>query len=141
MPLLSLAPPKARIQQFNLTVSNGARYLQPCSRTLPIVLAALCYIIYARLSGWTFQDRQCLLYTMALSLLLPIGVIEINLIFPVNDRVAELGETLDGDASTENDAAVDKELTALFDKWQLRNWARAGPALSASVLLAFAGHP
>ena len=62
------------------------------------------------------------------------------MIFPINDRVAELGEMLEREDRRDEDG-VDGELGELLGRWQLRNWTRAGPALTAAVLLMLAGSP
>ena len=64
---------------------------------------------------------------------------EIYFIFPINDRVIELGKALEATEGKKEDEKIDKELTMLARKWRFRNWGRAGPALIISVLMAFIG--
>lgn len=53
---------------------------------------------------------------------------EVYLIFPINDRVEEIGEELDRDARKEEERK--RELKELLKKWQFRNFGRVGmPAL------------
>ena len=66
---------------------------------------------------------------------------EIYFIFPINDRVVELGKALEVTGEKEENEKIDKELTTLARKWRFRNWGRAGPSLVISVLMAFVGSP
>lgn len=141
IPLIPFAPARARIRQFDLTIDNGRLYLQSGSRILTFIIAAAAFSMYAR-PGWTFWDPQFLVYIATVILLMSVGIGEIFYIFPINDRVLELGEILDRNSKTGKDDAVEKELAPLLKKWQLRNfWTRAVPVMISSVSIALAGPP
>lgn len=141
IPLILFASPRARIRQFDLTIDNGRRYLQSGSRILTFIIAAASFTMYAR-PGWTFWDSQFLVYITTVLLLMSVGIGEIFYIFPINDRVLELGEILDHNGKTGKDDAIEKELAPLLKSWQLRNfWTRAVPVMVASVSIALAGPP
>lgn len=60
--------------------------------------------------------------------LITIAPYEIYLIFPINDRVEEIGEELE--KGTKSEEEVKRELKVLLEKWQFRNFGRvAVPAL------------
>lgn len=138
MHLLEFAPPRVKVAQFNLTIGKGSRYLQPASRVLAVSIMTLLYLAYVTpSSGWGFK---CTVYAIALVMLVPVAPYEIYLIFPINDRVAELGTKMEKEGTDDNEA-IDKELIMLLRKWRFRNWGRAGPCLATGILLAFAGSP
>lgn len=140
MPIILLAPPRTKVHQFDLTIKNGLRYLQPSSRILSLALAVLLYLAYNFSSGID-EDGTFGLYLLVLGLLLPVGFFEIYAIFPINDAILRLGKVLEQDQDIDKAQAIDKELHRLLRKWQFRNWGRAGPALAAASLLAIAGPP
>ena len=140
MPLIALAPPRTKVAQFTLTIKLGGRYLQPASRILPLCLATLLYLSWGK--NW-----QCILHALAVAALVPIAPYENYFIFPVNDRVVELGrcmKKLERDDGEENGkeaelVGIDRELRVLLVKWQYMNLGRAGPSLVAAVLVGIAG--
>jgi hypothetical protein len=59
--------------------------------------------------------------------LVVIAPYEIYCIFPINDRVKEIGRELESGVRTEDD--VKGELRGLLGRWRVRNWGRIlGPA-------------
>jgi hypothetical protein len=60
--------------------------------------------------------------------LITIAPYEIYLIFPINDRVKEIGQEMERETSKEVEQRI--ELHELLKKWQFRNFGRVGtPAL------------
>ena len=72
---------------------------------------------------------------------LPVAPYEIYFIFPINDRILEIGKVLGRTSKGKGEQGVEKELATLLEMWRNRNWGRAMPGLVASVLLAIAGAP
>ena len=140
MPLIAFAPPRTKVAQFIHTFTLGGRYLQPTSRAMALCVAALLYLSWGKSS-------QYILYALALAVLLFTAPYEIYFIFPINDRVEELGKKMDkmdaddgeGNGAEGEIARIDKELRALIAKWGNRNFGRAGPCLVAAVLVGIAG--
>lgn len=59
---------------------------------------------------------------MLFCVLFTIAPYEIYLIFPINDRVKEIGQEMDKEIGRE--AELKKELQGLLSKWQFRNFGR-----------------
>ena len=131
IPLVLLAPPLLKVGQFDLTVTKGMQYLQPSSRISSIALAGLLYLAYTSSSGSSW-DSSIRVYLLVLCLLVPIGIYEIYVIFPINDAILALRKTINKDESGDQENVFDKELHILLRKWQFRNWGRARPALVAA---------
>ena len=141
MALLELAPPRVRVSQFNLTVEKGGRYLQTATRTMAIGQLALIFLAYTSSATSPAWDLRCTLYALMFGIAVSMAPYEICFIFPINDRVVELGKALEVTGEKEENEKIDKELTTLARKWRFRNWGRAGPSLVISVLMAFVGSP
>ena len=140
IPLVLLAPPRLKVDQFDLTIKKGMQYLQPSSRISSIALAGLLYLAYTSSSSPS-RDSSIRVYLLVLCLLVPVGIYEIYVIFPINDAILALGKTIDEHQSGDQDNIFDKELHILVRKWQFRNWGRAGPSLVAALILAIARPP
>lgn len=67
-------------------------------------------------------------------ILAPLSPYEIFVIFPVNDRIAEMGEQLQVDGGRGDDEKAKKELKSLLARWQTRHLVRVGiPLLTGLV--------
>ena len=77
------------------------------------------------------QAEQWKTWALALVILVPVALYEIYCIFPINDRVKEIGEDIKkhGDENR-----FKKELGELFAEWQFRNYVRVGLPLVAGFV-------
>ena len=64
--------------------------------------------------------------------LITVAPYEIYFIFPINDRVEEIGRELEKGAGTEEEQK--KELRELLGKWQWRNFGRVGLPVIVGVV-------
>lgn len=106
----------------------GFHYLQPSSRILGASLL-LTTILTSQLAGE--EGEKWRLWAMALAILVPVAPYEVYFIFPINDRVKEIDDDINGRGASEK---VEKELKRLFRKWKVRNWGRVVMPLVAGVV-------
>ena len=126
VPLTALLPPKLLARQFRQTFIWGGQYLLPSSRALGASLL-LTTILTSRLSD-PAEAEKWKNWAGLFCTLITVAPYEIYFIFPMNDRVEEIGEELEKGVRMEED--VKKELQDLLAKWQFRNFGRVAlPAL------------
>jgi hypothetical protein len=129
IPLTALLPPHLAAKQLTQTVAWGFQYLQPSSRILMFAL------IITPLLTWRLPDpvqaENWKLWATALAILVPVAPYEVYCIFPINDRVKEIGDEL---AKGSNEKQAKQELQDLFKKWQFRNFGRVVIPLVAGVV-------
>ena len=107
---------------------------------MTLCLAALLYLSWGK-------NFQCILHALALAVLVPTAPYEVYFIFPINDRVEEIGRGMDRlnkdnekEERTEREIEeINRELRALLASWGYRNWGRVGPCLVAAMLVGTAG--
>jgi hypothetical protein len=133
IPLIMKSPTlKGMTIQFHDMVTKGFKYLQPGSRTITISLAALTYTLHQN------TDRSTALrwkyWFTSFAILAQLAWYEIVKIFPINDRIAEIGNVLEQAGEDEGDKEKRMELIELLRKWQRRNLVRAfGPLIAALI--------
>jgi Na+/melibiose symporter-like transporter len=71
------------------------------------------------------------IWAVALGILVPVAPYEVYCIFPINDRVKEIGESLE---KGREEKGMKKELEELFGKWIFRNYGRVGIPVVAGVV-------
>jgi Na+/melibiose symporter-like transporter len=120
IPLTSLLPPKLAARQFTQTFTWGGQYLLPSSRTLGalILLTTMLTSLLPDPDDAATWPIWALLFCMVVT----VAPYEIYLIFPLNDRVKEIGSVLEH--STVSEDAVKRELQTLLKTWAFRNWGR-----------------
>lgn len=128
IPLTTRLPPAQACTQFTQTVTWGFQYLQPSSRILGALLLATT-ILTASLPDAEDAEKWKS-WAVALAVLVPVAAYEVYCIFPINDRVKEIGESIVGAGGK----GVERELEGLFGKWKGRNWGRVGMPLVAGVV-------
>lgn len=153
-----------QIKQFNQAIDLGFRYLQTSSRMLPVVmigLAAATYRYNGSVSSSSSSNavdatqagvirsapereltQHWTPYVLALLPLVLLGPWEAYLIFPSNDRIAEIGRELERsddkavDGEIDVDARAD-EIQRLLESWQFWHVGRiVGPYIAVGVLAA-----
>ena len=116
MPMIQLATDtKTRIKQFNHIIHLGATYLLPTSRALPVLMLSLIYLSYH--SAEPDIQARWKHYIAAIVVLVPTGPWEITLIFPINDKVAAMGEELAKMKMDSFGDQRDREVEEMFSKW------------------------
>jgi hypothetical protein len=120
VPLTALLPPKLLVKQFKQTFTWGGQYLLPSSRALGASLL-LATILTSRLSDPVEAEKWKSWAALFLTLI-TVAPYEIYLIFPINDRVEEIGQELE--KGTTRDKKAKRELKELLGKWQFRNFGR-----------------
>ena len=70
-------------------------------------------------------------YATSAALMVAIAPYEILYVFPVNDRIGELGERLQGESLEEKE---EKELRALMLSWRRRNLGRVTLVFAAAAV-------
>jgi hypothetical protein len=128
IPLASLLPAQQACRQFTQTVTWGFQYLQPSSRILGVSLL-LTTLLTFQLPGEESETWKT--WATALAILVPVAPYEVYFIFPINDRVKEIGREL---STGEEEKSVKKELDALLRTWKIRNWGRVLAPLVAGVV-------
>ncbi|KAK3658019.1 hypothetical protein LTR56_000773 [Elasticomyces elasticus] len=130
IPLLQLprVPPHAKAVEFVHIFTLGGRYLQPTSRLLGASTVMLTAWSYAQDNGlWRY-------YLLCFGLLAPIAPWEMYMIFPINDRVAEMDRRMEQDGSNVLSAAEKNELGGLLSRWaKVHSFRFVMPALAAVV--------
>ncbi|KAF2832487.1 hypothetical protein CC86DRAFT_279941 [Ophiobolus disseminans] len=129
VPLTARLPPKLLTKQFKQTFVWGGQYLLPSSRALGAFLL-LTTILTSRLPD-PAEAEKWRNWAVLFCTLITIAPYEIYLIFPINDRVAEIGEELEKGAKEEGE--VKKELKELLAKWQFRNFGRVAMPVFVGV--------
>ena len=120
VPLTALLPPKLLARQFKQTFTWGGQYLLPSSRALGASLL-LTTILTSRLPD-SAEAEKWKNWAGLFCTLITVAPYEIYFIFPINDRVEEIGEELEKGVKVEEE--VKKELKDLLAKWQFRNFGR-----------------
>ncbi|KAJ4991592.1 hypothetical protein SVAN01_02973 [Stagonosporopsis vannaccii] len=129
LPLTALLPTKQACAQFTQTVTWGFQYLQPASRTLALLLL-LTTALTARLP-LPLHAEAWKTWAVALAILVPVAPYEVYWIFPINDRVKEIGKEVEEGRDGER---AGRELRGLFELWRLRNYGRVGIPLLAGLV-------
>lgn len=154
-----------QIKQFNQVIDLGFRYLQTSSRMLPVVIIGLAAATYRYNGSITSSSsssnavdatqagaiklaseleliQNWTHYVLALLPLVLLGPWEAYLIFPSNDRIAEIGRELErsDDKAVGGEIDVDAradEIQRLFESWQFWHVGRiVGPYIAVGVLAA-----
>jgi hypothetical protein len=112
--------PKLAARQFAQTFTWGEQYLLPSSRTLG-ALMLLTTILTSQLSD-PDEAATWPIWALLFCGVLMIAPYEIYCIFPINERVKEIGNALEHGAVRED--AVKKELQELLKTWAFRTWGR-----------------
>ncbi|KAF1949518.1 hypothetical protein CC80DRAFT_540214 [Byssothecium circinans] len=130
MPLTQLLPPKQAARQSFQTVVWGGQYLQSSARAL----AASLLITTVLTSQLADPKESAKWKTWAFcTVLLPlVAPYEIKLIFPLNDRIDDLGRKME--AGEELDAVERRELTQCFKSWGHLNYGRVALPLVSGVV-------
>lgn len=124
IPLSLHLPPHLAAAQFTRTITWGLQYLLPASRILAVLLCTTT-ILTSQLAS-PFEAQKWRIWALYMCSFATIAPYEIYLIFPINDRVAEIGRVL-GKYEQDNEEVVEmhgKELHELLKKWQARNFGR-----------------
>ena len=129
MPLTLLLPPHLAVKQFNQTVLWGFRDLQPSSRILMFSLITTVFLTL-RLPD-PAQAEQWKTWALAVGIMVPVAPYEVYCIFPINDRVKEIGQDIE---KRRDENRFKRELGELFTKWQFRNCVRVGLPLVAGFV-------
>ncbi|KAK0363312.1 hypothetical protein LTR02_014826 [Friedmanniomyces endolithicus] len=113
IPLLQLprVPAQAKAAELTHLVTLGGKYLQPGSRMLgaaSVGFTAWSYAVGNDLWGY---------YLLCFALLVPIAVWEIYMIFPINDRIADIDQQMMKGGSEALKAEQERELGRLLDRW------------------------
>jgi hypothetical protein len=130
VPLTAFLPPRLLTKQFTQTFTWGGQYLQPSSRVLGL-LTLLTSFLTARLPD-PVEAGKWSIWVGLFCLLVTIAPYEIYLIFPINDRVTEIGEALD--KGKEREEEQKRELQSLLGKWAFRNWGRISMPVVVGVV-------
>ncbi|KAF1931301.1 uncharacterized protein M421DRAFT_343619 [Didymella exigua CBS 183.55] len=131
MPLTARLAPRPACAQFTQTVTWGFRYLQPSSQLLAISLLATTLLTSqlpdpAHAHAWKT-------WAAALAALVPVAPYEVYAIFPLNARVRQIGEDLEGEKEREG-KDVEEELKGLFGSWKVWNWGRVVMPVAAGMI-------
>ncbi|MCJ1252777.1 hypothetical protein MMC24_000583 [Lignoscripta atroalba] len=129
IPIELLAPPKIFTTQFSATIQKGKELLQTSSRATALTFVVLAWSCsqhsdVALASKWRY-------YATSAALMVAIAPYEILYVFPVNDRIGELGERLQGESLEEKE---EKELRALMLSWRRRNLGRVTLVFAAAAV-------
>ncbi|KAK3117987.1 hypothetical protein LTR53_000139 [Teratosphaeriaceae sp. CCFEE 6253] len=133
IPILTLpcVPAEAKAAGLVHLYTLGGMYLQPSSRILGASAVALTAWSYAADNGgWAYE-------LLCFGLLIPIAVWEVYMIFPINDRVAELDKKMQGGGGGALSKAEVAELTDLLNEWSTMHtvrWVLPGVAAVVSAL-------
>lgn len=76
-------------------------------------------------------------YASSLAVLISFAPFEIYAIFPLNDRIEEIGLRLRNTGEQDTDEKTQAELVLLLKKWQARNVARAMLVLTSALICLF----
>ncbi|KAF3007597.1 hypothetical protein E8E13_007763 [Curvularia kusanoi] len=129
LPLTALLPPRLACAQFTQTVTWGLHYLQPSSRLLAFLLLTTVFLT-SRLPR-PEDAEQWKTWALALVVLIPVAPYEVYWIFPINDRVKEIGSAVSGEG---DEKEAKGELQVLFRRWQKLNFGRVGLPLAAGIV-------
>lgn len=132
VPILKKAPStRARIEQFNVMIDKGMQYLLPGSKIMATALAALAFLT----SRHPNPDiaRRWKYYGLAFACLASTGPYEDYFIFPINDKMAELGKKLEPTMNN-FEGQKDAEVDLLLDKWTKRHVGRIMTTTSAFLI-------
>ncbi|KAK1067297.1 hypothetical protein LTR74_006501 [Friedmanniomyces endolithicus] len=130
IPLLQLprVPAQAKAAELTHLVTLGGKYLQPGSRILGAASVGF--------TAWSYAVGNDLWghYLLCFVLLVPIAVWEVYMIFPINDRVAEMDQQMLKGGSGALNAEQERELGRLLDRWTKMHTVRfVLPGLAALV--------
>ena len=104
------------------------------SRTLPVLMLSSAYLSYQH-DDPTIQARWKHHVAVMLSLM-PASAWEIALIFPINDKVAEMGQELTKLKKDDFADGRDAKVEELFTRWQTFHVFRIVAPMVATALLA-----
>ncbi|TKA63293.1 hypothetical protein B0A55_10382 [Friedmanniomyces simplex] len=130
IPLLQLprVPAQAKAAELVHLFTLGGKYLQPSSRILgasSIALTAWSYAVGNGLGAY---------YLLCFGLLILIAVWEVYMIFPINDRVAEMDRQMMKGGGEALSVEEERELGRLLDQWSRMHTVRfLLPGLAAIV--------
>lgn len=130
VPLILQAPPETATSQFCSSFSWGKKYLQPTSRALSLALVSITWLVSRHTNP--YESRKWAYWAASVAILVPVGPYEVNVIFPINDRIFELQEIAEKDRTL--DVAKTRELETLLKKWKLRHWMRVLLPLAAALV-------
>ncbi|MCJ1293161.1 hypothetical protein MMC34_004714 [Xylographa carneopallida] len=113
--LLASTPASAVVQYIEM-IDRGGRYLQPTSRLLALGLFSLTWLIArhpdpAISMAWRY-------YAICGVLLVLVAPWETFMVFPINDRIKEMGAQLEKAGNAEGNPATKAELERLLRKWR-----------------------
>jgi hypothetical protein len=130
VPLTAQLPPRLLCKHFTQTFTWGGQYLLPSSRFLGASLL-LTTILTSRLSD-PVEAEKWKTWAALFVMLVTIAPYEIYLIFPINDRVEEIGVMMEREM--EKEVEQKRELWGLLKQWQFRNFGRVGMPVLVGVL-------
>ena len=130
--LLVSHPTRTTIKQFNIMIHKGLTYLLPSSRVMSISLASTAYLLSQSpnpevAAKWRY-------WAIVLVILVPIAPYEMLAIFPINQKIAEIGERVEKDGSDRLSEAETEEVKGLIRKWQKRHIGRMLLPFAASLI-------
>lgn len=123
---------RSKTRQFSETIARGGRYLQPSSRALAVGLASLTYLISQHPNPATAARWK--VWAAAMAILATTGPYEIYAVFPINDKIEEIGSKLEKKREDNMDAKGEEELDGLLRKWRQRHVGRIVMPMSAALL-------
>ncbi|KAK0294908.1 hypothetical protein LTS00_006374 [Friedmanniomyces endolithicus] len=123
-----VCPHRQRQRSSHTSLQLGGRYLQPGSRMLGAASVGF--------TAWSYAVGNDLWghYLLCFVLLVPIAVWEIYMIFPINDRIADMDQQMMKGGSEALNAEQGRELGRLLDRWTKMHTVRfVLPGLAAIV--------
>lgn len=146
MPIVRLAPSTlTKCRQFNHAVHLGATYLQPTSRMMPVLILTLAYLSHAQASAQLNDTSLSNTvaawspYVLAIAIVMLTAPWEIYLIFPTNDKVADMQKQLEKMGEENFGDKRDEEMGKLISNWQKWHVGRVIAPLTATAIMAMAG--
>ncbi len=144
--IVRLAPTTlTKCRQFNHSVHLGSKYLQPTSRAMPVVMLVMAYLSHVEASkdlkelSLSYTMAAWLPYALAVAVLAPTGPWEIYLIFPTNDKIAEMKKELEKRGKENFGDERDNQIGELLSIWQKWHVGRVVAPLLATMIMAGAG--
>lgn len=128
-----------KIAQFQLAISLGFRYLQPGGRILGAILASTTLLLYTHPN--VAIARLWKLYGSAAIIALSASPFEEFMIFPTNNRISAIGDTLRKEGKEDFDdekGGRKQELNELLLSWQRWHVGRIMLPLTAAIVSAVA---
>ncbi|PSK36176.1 hypothetical protein B9Z65_5991 [Elsinoe australis] len=94
VPIIHIAPDSStKIKQFTRNTDLGARYQHPMSKILPVLIFLLAITTYMETNH--FLKWRWINYLAAMITMAPIGPWETVTVFPINDKMTEMGNALE----------------------------------------------